>query len=51
MKWVIFTGTWRLVNKEVENDVRQAARRVFENGDGLVTGGLQALIILPWMNF
>jgi hypothetical protein len=39
MKWVIFTGTWRLVNKEVENDVRQAARRIFENGDGLVTGG------------
>ena len=39
MKWVIFTGTWRLVNKEVEHDVRQAARQVFENGDGLVTGG------------
>ncbi len=39
MKWIIFTGTWRLTNKEVENDVRQAARRVFEQGDGLVTGG------------
>ncbi len=39
MKWVIFTGTWRLTNKEVENDVRQAAREVFERGDGLVTGG------------
>lgn len=39
MKWVIFTGTWRLVNKEVENDVRHAAREVFERGDGLVTGG------------
>ncbi len=39
MKWVIFTGTWRLTNKEVEKDVREAARRVFENGDGLVTGG------------
>jgi len=39
MKWIIFTGIWRLTNKEVENDVRQAARRVFENGDGLVTGG------------
>lgn len=39
MKWIIFTGTWRLTNKEVENDVRLAARRVFENGDGLVTGG------------
>ncbi|MEK7538215.1 MAG: hypothetical protein AAB552_00030 [Patescibacteria group bacterium] len=39
MKWIIFTGTWRLTNKEVENDVRKAARRIFENGDGLVTGG------------
>ena len=39
MKWIIFTGTWRLTNKEVENDVRQAAREVFERGDGIVTGG------------
>lgn len=39
MKWIIFTGTWRLVNKEVENDVRQMARQVFERGDGMVTGG------------
>jgi hypothetical protein len=39
MKWIIFTGTWRLVNKEVEDDVRKAARRAFDNGDGLVTGG------------
>lgn len=39
MKWIIFTGSSRLTNKEVENDVRKAARRVFENGDGIVTGG------------
>lgn len=39
MKWIIFTGTWRLTNKEVEHDVRLAARQVFENGDGLLTGG------------
>jgi hypothetical protein len=39
MKWIIITGTWRLTNKEVENDVRQAARKIFEAGDGLVTGG------------
>lgn len=39
MRWVIFTGTWRLTNKEVEKDVREAARRVFEEGNGLVTGG------------
>lgn len=39
MRWVIFTGTWRLTNKEIENDVRHAARQVFERGDGIVTGG------------
>ena len=39
MKWVIFTGTWRLTNKEVENDVRHAAREVYLRGDGMLTGG------------
>ena len=39
MKWVLFTGTWRLTNKEVEDDVRQEARDVIERGDGIVTGG------------
>jgi hypothetical protein len=39
MRWIIFTGTWRLTNKEVEKDVREAARRVFEEGNGLATGG------------
>ncbi len=23
MKWIIVTGTWRLTNKEVENDVEK----------------------------
>lgn len=39
MKWVLFTGTWRLTNSEVENDVRAAAREVLARGDGIVTGG------------
>lgn len=39
MKWILVTGTWRLTNKEVENDVRSAARKIFEEGNGLVTGG------------
>ena len=39
MKWILFTGTWRLTNAEIETDVRQTAREVFERGDGLVTGG------------
>lgn len=39
MRWIIFTGTWRLTNEEVECDVRRATREVFERGDGIVTGG------------
>ncbi len=39
MRWIIFTGTCRLTNKDVENDVRKRARSVFEMGNGLVTGG------------
>ncbi len=39
MKWALFTGTWRLTNKEVEDDVRQATREVLSRGDGIVTGG------------
>ncbi len=39
MKWILFTGTWRLTNQEVEHDVRKATREVFLHGDGLVTGG------------
>jgi len=28
MKWILFTGTWRLVNKQLEADVRTAVREV-----------------------
>src|SRR5262249_27268627 len=39
MTWTLFTGTWRLTNKEVERGVRKAAREVLSRGDGIVTGG------------
>ena len=39
MKWIIFTGTWRLTNDEVEHDVRAATREILVRGDGIVTGG------------
>jgi hypothetical protein len=39
MKWILFTGTWRLTNEEVERDVRQATREVITRGDGVLTGG------------
>lgn len=41
MKWILFTGTWRLTNEEVEQDVRKAAREVIARGDGVLTGGQQ----------
>ena len=39
MKWILFTGTWRLTNNQVEKDVREAVREVFKRGEGIVTGG------------
>lgn len=39
MKWILFTGTWRLVNQYVETDVRKAVRDVVSSGNGIVTGG------------
>ena len=39
MKWILFTGTWKLTNKQVEDDVRSAVHDVISRGDGIVTGG------------
>lgn len=39
MKWILFTGTWKLTNKEVEEDVRAFARETIARGDGVLTGG------------
>ncbi len=39
MKWIIFTGTWKLTNSEVEEDVRTAVRDCISHGYGIVTGG------------
>ncbi|MEI8249367.1 MAG: hypothetical protein WCG07_02645 [Candidatus Taylorbacteria bacterium] len=39
MKWILFTGTWRLTNTQVETDVRNAVRDVIGRGDGILTGG------------
>lgn len=39
MKWILFTGTFRLTDKRVEADVRQAVRDVIANGNGVLTGG------------
>ncbi|HCC06098.1 TPA: hypothetical protein DEP94_01920 [Candidatus Nomurabacteria bacterium] len=39
MKWIIFTGTWKNTNEEVEHDVRESVREVLAHGDGIITGG------------
>lgn len=39
MKWIVFTGTWQVTNKEVEDDVRDATRNVINSGNGIITGG------------
>ncbi len=39
MKWILFTGTWRLTNPQVEADVRLAVREVIGRGEGVLTGG------------
>lgn len=38
-KWIIFSGTWRLTNKKVEEDVRRAVREVIKSGNGVLSGG------------
>ncbi|MFH0853003.1 MAG: hypothetical protein V1853_01190 [bacterium] len=39
MKWIGITGSWRKTNPEVEADVRQAVRNIFQHSNGIVTGG------------
>ncbi len=39
MKWILFTGTWRLTNRQVEEDVRNSVREVIGRGDAVLTGG------------
>lgn len=39
MKWILFTGSWRLANGQVEEDVRNAVRKVIACGNGVITGG------------
>ncbi len=39
MRWVLFTGTWRLTNRNVEDDVRASVGEVLARGDGVLTGG------------
>lgn len=39
MKWIGITGTWRLTTPEIERDVRRSVSKIFEQGNGIVSGG------------
>lgn len=39
MKWIAISGSWRIINKEVEQDVRKVVKYILARGDGIVTGG------------
>lgn len=39
MKWIGISGTWRITTPELEKDLRKAVSEIFENGNGIVSGG------------
>lgn len=39
MEWVVFSGSWRRTNAEVERDVRLGVREVMNLGRGIISGG------------
>jgi len=38
-KWVGISGSWRVTNPQIENDVRTEVRKIISDGNGIVTGG------------
>lgn len=38
-KWVGISGSWRVTNPEIENNVRTEVRKIISEGNGIVTGG------------
>lgn len=39
MKWIAISGSWRIINKKVEKDIRKVVKDILARGDGIVTGG------------
>jgi len=39
MKWIAICGSWRKINKKIEQDVRNSVRKIINAGEGIVTGG------------
>lgn len=38
-KWIGISGSWRVTNQKIENDVRTEVRKIISTGNGIVTGG------------
>lgn len=43
MKWIAIAGGWRIINSQVEDDVRKNIREIISRGDGIVSGGAQGV--------
>lgn len=39
MKWFAISGSWRLINTRVEEDVILVVNNILSKGDGVITGG------------
>ena len=39
MQWVGFSGSWRKINKDIEDKIRKAVREEINKGNGIVSGG------------
>lgn len=38
MKRYAISGTWKIYNKQVQQDVEEIVRKILSNGDGIITG-------------
>ncbi|MEK7088788.1 MAG: hypothetical protein AAB913_01515 [Patescibacteria group bacterium] len=43
MKWIAISGGWRIINSQVEDDVRKTIREIISQGNGIVSGGAQGV--------
>jgi hypothetical protein len=39
MKWYAISGSWRIINNKVVEDVKKVVREIIGNGNGIVNGG------------
>lgn len=39
LKWIGISGSWRVTNSQIENDVRAEVKKIISEGNGIVTGG------------